>query len=61
MRTSENAPSETVWKIAWIVLDRLSVVAQERKMGYFRSVFGTHYTPHQGLCRFSKQFLYARL
>ena len=47
MWVSEKNPSETVWKIAWRVLDRLCLVAQEGEMGYLRSVLATRYTPDE--------------
>ena len=40
-----------------MVLDRLSLVAQEGKMGHLRPVLATRYAPHRALVRFSNQFL----
>jgi hypothetical protein len=62
-RTSENSSSrdvwkiETVWKIAWRVLNRQYLVTLEGESEHSRPVFATRYTPDRGLFGFSRQFL----
>jgi hypothetical protein len=47
-----DSHSETVWKIAWRVLDRLCLVAQEGEMGHLRPVLATRYTPDEAYSDF---------